>query len=71
MKLDDADLQTPEQRENALIELAENVFFEFSKSALNKPSKTYKGHSPIEYVRKGIEEFREIEKTWLLYEREC
>lgn len=70
MRAENESLQTADQREQALRELGERVFFEFAEKALEKKSGTFKSLSPIEYARQGIEQFREVEKKWLPYERE-
>lgn len=69
MRADDKNIQTPEEREAALKELAAHVFFQFCEKALSKPSKTFGGKSPVDHARQGIDEFRQIEDLWLKYER--
>lgn len=70
MKEKDENLLTADDREKALLQLGKDVFFEFAEKAMNKKSKTFKGYSPIEYARKGIEQYREIEEKWLPYKRQ-
>jgi len=70
MKAKDKDIQTPKDREKALRKLGEHVFFQFCDKAMNKKSGTFGGKSPVEYAKKGVEEFREVESVWLPYERE-
>ncbi|MFN3701730.1 MAG: hypothetical protein ACK4VI_09475 [Alphaproteobacteria bacterium] len=70
MQACDEDIQTPEQREEAMERLAEAVFFQFAEHAIDKPSTTFDNQSPREFVRQGIEEYRQVEEFLLSHASE-
>lgn len=60
---DEKDLQTPEQREQALKELYKRVFYESADYALNNPEGTLDSRTPLDYVRDSIDNFRKVEEV--------
>jgi hypothetical protein len=70
MQACDEELQTPEQREAAMERLAEAVFVQFAKQAIDKPSATFDNQSPREFVKRGIEKYRRVEEFLLSHASE-
>lgn len=62
VEYDDQDLQSPEQRVEALIDLYKRVFYDGADFALNNPEDTLDGRTPLDYCKDSIENFRKIEK---------
>lgn len=67
IEYDEQDLQTPEQRVQALRELYERVFYEGADFALNNPEDTLDSRTPLDYARDSIENFRKIEEVVTSY----
>ena len=61
IQYDEKDLQSPEQREDALRDLYKRVFYDGADFALNNPEDTLDGRTPLDYCKDSIENFRKIE----------
>jgi len=59
---DERQLQTPEQRAEALRELFKRVFFESADFAMSQQDAMFASQAPVEFGKQSIRNFRKVEK---------